>query len=156
MEEEAPLAKKARKVSVAKGAATPKKMNWGGALDCSIAWVPHNPKRQQTKSAARWDAYAKSLTVQEALDLGAKIKDLDYDYHHGFVKCDKVQPLVPSLPLAESCDSVSPEHEPLPLAAGPAPDLAGHGRAIAVEDKSTMTDPTWLDHEVGEGLSWRR
>lgn len=151
MDEAAPVVKKARLTPSETG--TPKRMNWNSALASSISWLGHNPKRPHTKAAKRWEKYCKTSTVQQAMEQGAQHRDLDHDYHHGFLECQKVQPLVPTLPLLEASDGVPPEHEPFPLADGPVLDRAGHGRRITVEDKSTMTDPTWLDDELGEGVS---
>ena len=61
------------------------RMNWLDAESCDLTFVPYNPKRQKTKANARWSAYSKSRTVQEAVQAGATMRDLDFDLAKGYL-----------------------------------------------------------------------
>ena len=76
-----------------------RRMNWLDAKSCDLTFVAYNPKRQKTKAHARWSAYAQCKTVQDAVQAGATMRDLDFDFAKGYVTCEGVRPLVPSLAI---------------------------------------------------------
>jgi len=52
----------------------------------SIKWLQNNPKGEQTKSWERYERYKVAKTIEEALSLGAKKSDINYDYKHKYVE----------------------------------------------------------------------
>ena len=90
-----------------------RRMNWLDAKSCGFTFVAYNPKRQKTKAHARWSAYARSKTVQDAVQAGATMRDFDVDLAKGYVTCEGVRPLVPSLAIKDEACAEEPE----PLAA---------------------------------------
>ena len=90
-----------------------RRMNWLDAKSCDLTFVAYNPKRQKTKAHARWSAYAQCKTVQDAVQAGATMRDLDFDFAKGYVTCEGVRPLVPSLAIKKEPGVEEPE----PLAA---------------------------------------
>lgn len=76
--------------------------------------VEANPKREGSKSHARWEDYAGTTTVGDYIAAGGTYGDLKYDAEHGFIKVEGFEAKLVERKVREPKAAKEPKAESAP------------------------------------------